>query len=243
MKINLIAKVNGTMTGLCYTAEKVITIGRETGNTIAALASDSLSRKHAKIYEKDGKWFVEDLGSMNGTYRLGEKLTAPVELKVRDVLQFGNLEIVVDDIGDGQNAEPAVAAPVAAPVPPVSPVAELKPVAPATPAKPAEPAVAPAAPAAPVAPAIVPAAAPVKPVEPVKPVKPAAPAAVPVAPAAGIKRPVIGGAKPMIYPAPNQLYRPGLKLPPKPAFGAKLKLPPKPGAAPAAPAAPAADGK
>ncbi|MDW8295081.1 MAG: FHA domain-containing protein [Aquificaceae bacterium] len=33
-----------------------------------------VSRRHAKIYFKDGHWFVEDLGSTNGTYVNGKKV-------------------------------------------------------------------------------------------------------------------------------------------------------------------------
>ena len=66
MKINLIANMNGVLIGLCYDSVTEITIGREVGNTIAPLASDGLSRKHARIFFKDGQWMLEDLGSTNG---------------------------------------------------------------------------------------------------------------------------------------------------------------------------------
>ncbi|MCR5414460.1 MAG: FHA domain-containing protein, partial [Kiritimatiellae bacterium] len=112
MNINLIANMNGVLIGLRYTAETEITIGREVGNTIAPLAADGLSRKHAKIYLKDGKWFVEDLGSTNGSYRQGQKLSGPAELSPRDMLQFGKFEVSVDEIGGGA-AAPAPAAPAA----------------------------------------------------------------------------------------------------------------------------------
>ena len=50
MKINLIANLKGVLIGLSYGSEKEITIGREVGNTIAPLAAEGLSRKHARIY-------------------------------------------------------------------------------------------------------------------------------------------------------------------------------------------------
>lgn len=146
MKINLIANVNGTMTGLCYTSETTITIGREVGNTIAALAADGLSRRHAKIFLKDGKWLVEDLGSMNGTYRLGEKVESATELQKRDLLQFGKLELLVDELEGDEAATKPVAqlqneptAPAASATTPAAPAAPVPPPAPAKALSPARP--------------------------------------------------------------------------------------------------------
>ncbi|MBQ5531144.1 MAG: FHA domain-containing protein, partial [Kiritimatiellae bacterium] len=154
-------------------------------NTIAPLSADGLSRRHAKIYEKDGKWFVEDLGSMNGTYRLGEKVEGPTELNKRDLLQFGKFEILIDEIGEE-------AAPVA---PAAAPAAETPATAPApapAPASTTAPASAPAAEAP--APA---AASPLSPVKPAAPVRPVLPGARPVL-RPGLKlppKPFAGGAK------------------------------------------------
>lgn len=229
MKITLIANNNGSLLKLCYTTEKVISIGRDVGNTIAPLSTEGLSRQHAKIFEKDGKWFLEDLGSTNGTYRLGQKVEGAVELAARDMLQFGKFIISVDEIGDDAPAAPVTAAEPPAAAPALEPV------------KPSAPAAAPAAdesakPAA-AAPAL-------------EPVTPAAPAAAPAsAPTAALRRPVLPSMKPGLRLPPKPGLGAGLKLPPKPGLAAGLKLPPKPGIAPglklppktpAAPAAPAA---
>lgn len=240
MKITLIVNANGSLLKLCYTAEKVITIGRDIGNTIAPLSAEGVSRNHAKIFEKDGKWFLEDLGSMNGTYRLGQKVEGTVELAVRDMLQFGKFIVSVDEI-EGV-AVPASENPPAAAIPPV--VDAIKPAV--EPATPAAPATAPAA-----APAVTPAATPAD-APAVAPASAPTPAAAPVAPAAApttaLRRPQLPSMKSGLKLPPKPGFGGGLKLPPKPGFGAGLKLPPKPtlGAglklppkAPAAPAAPA----
>ncbi len=130
MKINLIANMNGVLIGLCYDGVKEISVGREVGNTIAALAADGLSRRHARIFEKEGAWFLEDLGSTNGTYRQGERITEPVKLAVRDMLQFGKFEISVDEIAEGTVVAPAPVAAAPAPAPAPAPVAAQPPVAP-----------------------------------------------------------------------------------------------------------------
>jgi len=226
MKISLIVKQKDTLIGLRFTGENEITIGREVGSSISALTADGLSRRHAKIYEKDGKCYLEDLGSMNGSYRLGQKIEGPVELKQKDLLQFGTLEVSVDLIGEipsaATEAAPAAAAhaaPAAAPTPAPAPAAPALPVTPAAAPKPA-PALSPAAPGA----------APRRPTLP-------KPGGIP----GGLKlppKPALGaGVKLPPKPAPLGA---GLKLPPKPALGAGVKLPPKPAIGGAKPAAPSA---
>jgi hypothetical protein len=47
------------------------------------------SQFHARIYQRDGSWFVEDLGSTNGTYLNQRRLTAPAEIRAGDKLRIG----------------------------------------------------------------------------------------------------------------------------------------------------------
>lgn len=222
MKITLIANNNGSLLKLCFTSEKVIGIGRDIGNTIAPLSAEGVSRNHAKIFEKDGKWFLEDLGSMNGTYRLGQKVEGTVELAVRDMLQFGKFIVSVDEI-EGDKAVAPEAAPAAA----VPPVADA-----------IKPAAASAVESAPASPVAAPAAEPAS----------AVVAAAAATPTTALRRPQLPSMKSGLKLPPKPGLGAGLKLPPKPGLGAGLKLPPKPGLgaglklppkAPAAPAAPA----
>lgn len=236
MKITLIANNNGSLLKLCYTAEKVISIGRDVGNTIAPLSVEGLSRQHAKIYEKDNKWFLEDLGSMNGTYRLGQKVEGAVELAPKDMLQFGKFIVSVDEIA----SDDAVVAPVSAVPPVVEAIKSEEPSAPAV------------APAVEPVPEVTPAAAPVEsaqaaPQAAAAPASPLTPAAAPAAaPAATIRRPQLPSMKSGLKLPPKPGLGAGLKLPPKPGLASGLKLPPKPGLGaglklpPKAPAAPAA---
>ena len=98
MKIILIANMNGGLIGMTFSAITEITIGREVGNTIAPLTADGMSRHHAKIYFKNGQWFVEDLGSTNGSFRFGQRLEGPCVLSARDQLQFGKFSMSVNEI-------------------------------------------------------------------------------------------------------------------------------------------------
>ncbi|MBQ8126343.1 MAG: FHA domain-containing protein, partial [Kiritimatiellae bacterium] len=104
MKINLIAAVNGAPIGLSFGSERDIIIGREIGSTISPMAAEGLSRHHAKIYFKDGTWYVEDLGSTNGTYRGTDKIEGPTALAVKDKLQFGRFEMSVDEFVDEEKS-------------------------------------------------------------------------------------------------------------------------------------------
>jgi pSer/pThr/pTyr-binding forkhead associated (FHA) protein len=44
---------------------------------------------HARIYNSDGSWFVEDLGSTNGTYLNQRRITAPAEVRAGDKVRIG----------------------------------------------------------------------------------------------------------------------------------------------------------
>ena len=51
-----------------------MTIGRNPDSDIV-LSDPLASRQHARIAASDGRWFVADLDSLNGTFLNGERLT------------------------------------------------------------------------------------------------------------------------------------------------------------------------
>jgi len=53
------------------------------------LSDTYASSFHARIYNSDGSWFVEDLGSTNGTYLNQRRITAPVEVRAGDKIRIG----------------------------------------------------------------------------------------------------------------------------------------------------------
>jgi pSer/pThr/pTyr-binding forkhead associated (FHA) protein len=53
------------------------------------LSDTYVSSFHARIFRRDGGWFVEDLGSTNGTYLNQRRLTAPSELRAGDKVKLG----------------------------------------------------------------------------------------------------------------------------------------------------------
>ena len=53
------------------------------------LGDNYASQFHARIFNKDGQWFVEDLGSTNGTYVNQRRITAPAEVRAGDRVRIG----------------------------------------------------------------------------------------------------------------------------------------------------------
>ena len=58
-----------------------------------SLDDPSVSRRHARVGRQDGIWFVEDLGSTNGT-RIGERSVSRGELTDGDEVRLGNVRLV-----------------------------------------------------------------------------------------------------------------------------------------------------
>jgi hypothetical protein len=73
-----------------------ITVGRAPGCHVALTDDGYVSQLHARLFRRDGRFFVEDLGSTNGTYLNRKKVTGPVALRRGDRLQVGRtvLEVV-----------------------------------------------------------------------------------------------------------------------------------------------------
>src|SRR5947207_10694946 len=80
-----------------------ITIGRVQGNDIV-LPKGNVSKRHARIVLKDGKFIIVDLKSTNGTYVNGRKITSPLVVKESDKIYIGDFIVGVDEAaqeGDG----------------------------------------------------------------------------------------------------------------------------------------------
>jgi DNA-binding winged helix-turn-helix (wHTH) protein len=61
------------------------------------LDSTDVSRRHARITVRDDTATVEDLGSTNGTFVSGKRLTGPVKLSAGMTVTFGSTEAIFDD--------------------------------------------------------------------------------------------------------------------------------------------------
>ena len=71
-----------------------ITIGRELGNDIV-INDPEVSRKHARLLLQGDHFRIEDLGSTNGTFVNGQRLTAPHLLAFGEIINLGESIILV----------------------------------------------------------------------------------------------------------------------------------------------------
>ncbi|MGQ0846753.1 MAG: FHA domain-containing protein FhaB/FipA [Sporichthyaceae bacterium] len=65
-----------------------VTLGRAPDSTIV-VDDDYASNKHARIFPSDGQWFVEDLGSTNGTYLDRDKVQGPTPVPLGTPIRIG----------------------------------------------------------------------------------------------------------------------------------------------------------
>jgi len=72
-----------------------LTVGRAVGCGVSLADDTFVSQLHARVFRRDGKLFVEDLGSTNGTYVNERKVTAPVAVRRGDRIQFGRTTMEV----------------------------------------------------------------------------------------------------------------------------------------------------
>jgi pSer/pThr/pTyr-binding forkhead associated (FHA) protein len=69
-------------------------IGRDQTNNISINADHYISRHHAWVLQMQGGYWVEDLGSTNGTLLNGEVLNERRQIFPGDKLTFGKTELV-----------------------------------------------------------------------------------------------------------------------------------------------------
>jgi hypothetical protein len=75
--------------GRTYPLGDEITLGRAAGCQVT-LDDTYASQIHARLFARDGQFFVEDLGSTNGTFLNSSKVGGPQVLKRGDKLKVGS---------------------------------------------------------------------------------------------------------------------------------------------------------
>lgn len=106
----------GPQPGQTFTLNQdTLTIGRDPSNPIE-ISDPQISRQHARITRQGGMMILEDLGSTNGTFVNGMRLTSPHALSSGDVVGLGDA-VTLTFYGVGTSAtetivgRPAVATP------------------------------------------------------------------------------------------------------------------------------------
>lgn len=75
-------------------AEGETVIGRDRAATVR-LESPQVSRRHARVVVHAGSAILEDLGSRNGTFLNGARLTRPAPLADGDLIVVGDIELSI----------------------------------------------------------------------------------------------------------------------------------------------------
>ena len=154
---------SGPTVGKVYPLEAAeISIGRDSSNMVA-INDAEVSRRHARMELRGSAYMIQDLGSTNGTFVNGTRITGMQALNSGDTVAFGEGIVLLFDVAEDANAtvlsakapptavqRPAPAsmpapAPIPAPVRPAAPApAPVRPPAPAPiPVRPPAPAVVP----------------------------------------------------------------------------------------------------
>lgn len=81
--------------GRTYDLADELTIGRADGCAVALADDKTVSQLHARVFRRDGRLWLEDLGSTNGTYLNAKKVGAPVALSRGDRVMVGRTVLEV----------------------------------------------------------------------------------------------------------------------------------------------------
>jgi len=73
-------------------ADQPVVIGRAAGPGSIELSDGSVSAQHARLDYRDGKWWLTDLGSANGTFRNGERI-GQAPLQEGDKIAVGSVQM------------------------------------------------------------------------------------------------------------------------------------------------------
>ncbi len=96
------------------------TLGRHPNNTVQIL-DRIVSKEHCHIDLVDGRWMLRDLGSLNGSFVNGERITERV-LSPGDEISIGSTRIVFDPDGAASRPRPQAPTPMTAPFAGAAPV-------------------------------------------------------------------------------------------------------------------------
>ena len=75
--------------GEAHTIDREVTVGRGGGCALVLADDTYVSQLHARLFQQNGKGYVEDLGSTNGTYVNGKQIGGVTRLRRGDQVQFG----------------------------------------------------------------------------------------------------------------------------------------------------------
>ncbi len=78
--------------GTAFTLATTTIVGRHPDCTLE-LNEPFVSAEHAELANDNGRWWVRDLGSTNGTFVNGNAVRVPTGVKPGDIVQFGRVKL------------------------------------------------------------------------------------------------------------------------------------------------------
>jgi len=94
-RLTVMASCDGLEEGVMLALQPFTTLGRSPANTIV-VPDTFASAEHALISWRGGQWWLEDLGSRNGTQINDVSVTAPTILSAGDVVSIGQVKLKVE---------------------------------------------------------------------------------------------------------------------------------------------------
>jgi hypothetical protein len=76
------------LAGKLYPLDAVTSIGRDPDNAVM-IPDPRVSSRHARLVRRGGQWWIEDLGSTNGTLVNGAPVAGPARLRDSDMVRLG----------------------------------------------------------------------------------------------------------------------------------------------------------
>jgi pSer/pThr/pTyr-binding forkhead associated (FHA) protein len=80
--------IEGADSGKQAALTGIVTLGRGEPNDID-LSDEYVSTRHARLIPHNGQWYVEDLGSTNGSYVAGARISRPTPVGAKSTIRLG----------------------------------------------------------------------------------------------------------------------------------------------------------
>jgi pSer/pThr/pTyr-binding forkhead associated (FHA) protein len=102
----LVVVSGGVLKGEIYPVKSILAhLGRGEHNDVI-IPEESISDSHAKLQRRDGVWYITDVGSTNGTYVAGRRITAEERLGQTAEIRLGGVKLSFEAVATEPSTGP-----------------------------------------------------------------------------------------------------------------------------------------